>query len=110
MLFLLILIILIKRKINENFLNNKMISYQTCGVLVNTFPTFLHCNHFKQIINSNIKTKGVNYNKPLILKLKDNSKINLNVNTYKLNKKYNSETTNCKMFIDWIMNYCRFSL
>ena len=31
----------------ENFLNDKLIGYQQCGNLVNSFPTFLQCHHFK---------------------------------------------------------------
>lgn len=112
MIILLIIIIgIISILVNkEYFLNDKMIGYQNCGIMVNTFPTFLKCNYFKNIYNADIKKNGLNINKSLVLTLDNNKKHNLHVNTYKTDKLYTKETKNCQFFIDQIMNSCRFSL
>lgn len=94
----------------EYFLNDKLIGYQQCGNLVNSFPTFLQCKHFKNIINGDIKRNGVTDKKPLKLQLNNNKQYNLEVNTYQMDKLYKKETENCKKFISWIMDYCRYRL
>ena len=94
----------------ENFLNDKLIGYQQCGNLVNSFPTFLQCHHFKNISNSDIKRNGLHHKKPLKLRLNNNKNYNLDVNSYQMDKLYLTETDNCKKFISWIMDYCRFKL
>lgn len=109
MLIILIIYFLFLNKIEE-FLNDKIIGYQQCGNLVNTYPTFLKCNNFKNITNTNIKRDGINYKSPLKLRLNNNKKYTLNVNTYQMDKLYLTETKNCKKFISWIMDYCRFKL
>ena len=110
LIFLVILVLLINRTL-ENFLNDKLIGYQQCGNLVNTYPTFLKCNYLKNIINTDIKSNGINIKKPLQFMNDKNKKIyKLNVNTYRMNRYYKKENPNCKTLIDWIMEYCRFKL
>lgn len=94
----------------EGFINDRLISYQQCGLMVNTFPTFLKCNYFKTIENKDIKKKGINFKNPLLLTTKNNNLVKLNVNTYTMNKLYKKETLNCKTIIDWLMSYCRYQL
>ena len=109
MLIFLVILVLLINKTFENFLNDKLIGYQQCGNLVNTYPTFLKCKYLKNIVNKDIKSKGINIKKPLTFERK--KKIyKLNVNTYKMDKLYRKETPNCKTLIDWIMEYCRFKL
>lgn len=115
MLIILIIYFLFYRIYNEHykkeyFLNDKLIGYQQCGNLVNSFPTFLQCKHFKNIINSDIKRNGITNKTPLKLQLDNNKQYHLEVNTYQMDKRYLTETTNCKQFISWIMDYCRYRL
>ena len=109
-MFLFFLLIVFLLTNYEGFINEKLISYQQCGLMVNTFPTFLKCNYFKTIENKDIKKKGINFKKPLLLSTKNNNIVKLNVNTYTMNKLYKKETLNCKTIIDWLMNYCRYKL
>ena len=109
MIIILIIYFLFFNKI-EYFLNDKLIGYQQCGNLVNTYPTFLQCHHFKKIINDDIKRNGLTHKTPLKLGLNNNKIYNLDVNTYQMDKLYLKETDNCKKIISWIMDYCRFKL
>lgn len=108
-IIILIIYFLFHNKI-ENFLNDKLIGYQQCGNLVNSYPTFLQCKYFKKVVNSDIKRSGINEKTPLKIRLNNNKLYNLDVNTYQMDKLYLTETDNCKKFISWIMDYCRYKL